>query len=84
VYNKVWLQLFEGTQTSSSSRAPPGEPPDVWAVSVRVHEIDLKRGRCSGDMTARDVPPKAKCSIATHWEGAPPPPLSKCGPIRFR
>lgn len=61
--------VFEGTQTSSRAGAPPGEPPDVWAVSVRVQEIDLERGRCSGDMSASDCPPKAKNSISTHWEG---------------
>ena len=31
-------------------------------------EIDLARGRCSGDMMAENVP-QAPAPVITHWEG---------------
>ena len=39
--------------------------PDAYMCS---QEIDLARGRCSGDMMAENVP-QAPAPVITHWEG---------------
>ena len=63
------MQSFLGSQRlSPSSTLRPSTAAEDWKLAVRVHGVDLLRGRLFGTMEALNIP-QASSPVVTAWEG---------------